>query len=223
GLKEGYLRRWLHTAVFGGAKRTAVVGEVPERLPDALRERRKLRAMGDALREVHFPSTWEDLFAARRRLAFDELLVLQLALGQRRERWRKDAKALPLRADDDVVEGWIAGLPFALTGAQRRAFEQIRADLAKRVPMSRLLEGDVGSGKTVAAALAARIAVASGAQAALMAPTELLAEQHHRSLTELFESRGGSSGAGAAGHEAPRGATAPRTALLTSSVTGTAR
>ena len=223
GLKEGHLRRWLHTAVFGGAKRTAVVREVPEPLPDEIRERRGLLPIQDALREVHFPSTWPDLFAARRRLAFDELLVLQLALGQRRERWRRDAKALPLRADDATAERWVATLPFALTGAQRRAFSEIRADLAQRVPMSRLLEGDVGSGKTVVAALAARIAVASGAQAALMAPTELLAEQHHRSLTELFESRGGSSGAGAAGREATRGATAPRTALLTSSVTGTAR
>src|SRR5437867_1974652 len=189
--------RGLHTAVFGGAKRTAVVREVPEPLPDEIRERRGLLPIQDALREVHFPSTWPDLFAARRRLAFDELLVLQLALGQRRERWRRDAKALPLRADDATAERWVATLPFALTGAQRRAFSEIRADLAQRVPMSRLLEGDVGSGKTVVAALAARIAVASGAQAALMAPTELLAEQHHRSLTELFESRGGSSGAGA--------------------------
>src|SRR5205809_4650319 len=154
GLKEGHLRRWLHTAVFGGAKRTAVVREVPEPLPDEIRERRGLLPIQDALREVHFPSTWPDLFAARRRLAFDELLVLQLALGQRRERWRRDAKALPLRADDATAERWVATLPFALTGAQRRAFSEIRADLAQRVPMSRLLEGDVGSGKTVVAALA---------------------------------------------------------------------
>src|SRR5256712_3346781 len=220
---RGQLRVCLHTAVFGGARRPAVVREFPEPLPDEIRERRGLLPIQDALREVHFPSTWPDLFAARRRLAFDELLVLQLALGQRRERWRRDAKALPLRADDATAELWVAAVPFAVTGAQRRAFSEIRADLAQRVPMSRLLEGDVGSGKTVVAALAARIAVASGAQAALMAPTELLAEQHHRSLTELFESHGGSSGAGAAGREATRGATPPRTALLTSSVTGTAR
>jgi ATP-dependent DNA helicase RecG len=153
---------------------------------------------------VHFPSEWKDLFSARRRLAFDELLVLQLALGQRRARWTKDAKALPLRADDAEVARWIAALPFALTAGQRRAFDKIREDLGRRVPMSRLLEGDVGSGKTVVAALAARIAVASGSQAALMAPTELLAEQHHRSLATLF-------------------ADGPRHALLTSSVTGAAR
>ncbi len=205
GLKEGVLRRWLHTAVEGGPKRSPVVREVPEVLPDSVRERHGLLAVQDAIREVHFPSAWKQLFAARRRLAFDELLVLQLALGQRRARWTRDAKALPLRVDDAALGAWIAALPFALTAGQRRALAQVRADLARSVPMSRLLEGDVGSGKTVVAALAARIAVASGAQAALMAPTELLAEQHHRSLADLFADDG------------------PRVALLTSSVTGAAR
>jgi ATP-dependent DNA helicase RecG len=205
GLKEGHLRRWLHTAVMGGAKRTPVVREVADPLPEAVRTRRSLVPIQDALREVHFPSEWKDLWSARRRLAFDELLVLQLALGQRRARWTKDAKALPLRVNDEDVARWIAGLPFALTGAQRRAFDKIREDLGQRVPMSRLLEGDVGSGKTVVAALAARVAVAAGSQAALMAPTELLAEQHHRSLATLFAGGG------------------PRHALLTSSVTGAAR
>ncbi|MDQ2953111.1 MAG: ATP-dependent DNA helicase RecG [Chloroflexota bacterium] len=205
GLKEGVLRRWLHTAVEGGPKRTPVVREVEERLPQSLRERRQLLGIQEALREIHFPSDWAHNFAARRRLAFDELLILQLALGQRRARWTKDAKALPLRVADAVLERWVSELPFALTDAQQRSLAEIRADLARTVPMSRLLEGDVGSGKTVVAALAARIAVASGAQAALMAPTELLAEQHHRSLAALFAKDG------------------PRVALLTSSVTGAAR
>jgi ATP-dependent DNA helicase RecG len=205
GLKEGHLRRWLHTAVMGGAKRTPVVREVADPLPEDVRMRRSLVPIQDALREVHFPSEWKDLWTARRRLAFDELLVLQLALGQRRARWTKDARALPLRADDAQVAGWIAALPFTLTAAQDRALAKIREDLGRRIPMSRLLEGDVGSGKTVVAALAARIAVASGSQAALMAPTELLAEQHHRSLASLFADDG------------------PRHALLTSSVTGAAR
>ena len=204
GLKEGVLRRWLHTAVEGGARRSPVVKEVVERLPESLRERRKLLGIQDALREIHFPSDWPPLFDARRRLAFEELFVLQLALAQRRARWTKDAKALALRVDDAELERWVAELPFALTAAQQRSLAQIRTDLARTVPMSRLLEGDVGSGKTVVAALAARIAVRSGAQAALMAPTELLAEQHYRSLTTLFGER-------------------MRIALLTSSVTGAAR
>jgi ATP-dependent DNA helicase RecG len=205
GLKEGVLRRWLHTAVEGGPKRTPVVREVEERLSSDLRARRTLLGIQDALKEIHFPSDWQHNFAARRRLAFDELFTLQLALGQRRARWTKDAKALPLRAGDADLDRWIASLPFTLTDDQRGAVVQIRKDLATTVPMSRLLEGDVGSGKTVVAALAARIAVASGAQAALMAPTELLADQHFRSLTELFKDGG------------------PRVALLTSSITGSAR
>ncbi|HEU5287323.1 MAG TPA: DEAD/DEAH box helicase, partial [Candidatus Limnocylindria bacterium] len=205
GLKEGVLRRWLHTAVEGGPKRTPVVREVEERLPADLRMRRELLDIQEALREIHFPSDWPHNFAARRRLAFDELFTLQLALGQRRARWTKDAKAYPLRVGQADLDAWIAELPFALTADQRRSVDEIRSDLARTVPMSRLLEGDVGSGKTVVAALAIRIAVASGAQAALMAPTELLAEQHFRSLGGIFGERG------------------PRIALLTSSITGAAR
>src|SRR5438477_10307782 len=111
---------------------------------------------------------------------------------------------MPIFSHDVALPHWSAALPFTLTAAQHRSLREIRADLARRVPMSRLLEGDVGSGKTVVAALGARIAVSSGAQAALMAPTELLAEQHSRSLAVLFES-------------------GPTHALLTSSVTGDAR
>jgi ATP-dependent DNA helicase RecG len=186
GLKEGHLRRWLHTAVEGGAKRSPVVTEVPDGLPAAIRERRELLPLPEALKEVHFPSTEARLIEGRRRLAFDELLTLQLGLAQRRARWQKDAKAPKLAAPDPEIHRWITALPFTLTAGQLRAFDEIRADIGRTIPMSRLLEGDVGSGKTVVAALAARIAVASGAQAALMAPTELLAEQHYRTLSMLF-------------------------------------
>jgi ATP-dependent DNA helicase RecG len=174
-------------------------------LPAAIRERHRLPDIASALRQVHFPDDVERLFTARRRLAFDELLVLQLALAQRRARWTAQATAIPLSVADAELSQWIAGLPFALTGAQQKSFGEIRNDLARRIPMSRLLEGDVGSGKTVVAALAARIAAASGAQTALMAPTELLAEQHERSLAALFANGG------------------PTHALLTSSVTGERR
>ena len=205
GIKPGQMRRWLHTAIEGGPRRTGVVGEVPEPLPPGVRERHHLPDIASALRQVHFPDDVGRLFAARRRLAFDELLVLQLALAQRRARWTAQASALPLSVPDARLSQWIAELPFALTGAQQRSLSEIRADLAKRVPMSRLLEGEVGSGKTVVAALAARIAATSGAQTALMAPTELLAEQHARSLAALFANGG------------------PTHALLTSSVTGDRR
>jgi len=205
GLKEGHLRRWLHTAVEGAPKRSPVVSEVPDELPPAIRERRELLPLPEALKEVHFPSTEARLIEGRRRLAFDELLVLQLGLAQRRARWQRDAKAPKLLSSDALVREWIAGLPFTLTAGQLSAFDEIRADIGRTVPMSRLLEGDVGSGKTVVAALAARIAVASGAQAALMAPTELLAEQHFRTLTMLFANGG------------------PSVRLLTSSVTASDR
>ncbi len=205
GLKAGVLRRWLHTAVEGGSRRTPVVLEVEERMPQEIRVRRKLVGIQAALKEIHFPSSWQTTIEARRRLAFDELLTLQLALGQRRARWTRDAKALPLQVADAELAKWIAALPWPLTDDQTRSLAEIRGDLARTIPMSRLLEGDVGSGKTVVAALGARIAVASGAQAALMAPTELLAEQHFRSLSDLFKMGG------------------PRVALLTSSVTGAAR
>ncbi len=190
GLKEGNLRRWLHTAVEGAPKRSPVVDEVPDGLPATIRARRELLPLSEALKEVHFPSTEARLLEGRRRLAFDELLTLQLGLAQRRARWQKDAKAPKLVAPDREFERWLVGLPFTLTEGQQRAISEIRADIGRTIPMSRLLEGDVGSGKTVVAALAARIAVTSGAQAALMAPTELLAEQHFRTLSSLFAEGG---------------------------------
>ena len=190
GVTEARLRRWLNTAVEGGPKRSPVVTEVPDHLPPGIRERRELLPLPEALQEVHFPSTEARLIEGRRRLAFDELLTLQLGLAQRRARWQKNAKAPKLATTDAQVRHWMAGLPFTLTAGQLRAFDEIRDDIARTIPMSRLLEGDVGSGKTVVAALAARIAVASGTQAALMAPTELLAEQHFRTLTMLFADGG---------------------------------
>ena len=205
GLKEGQVRRWLHTAIEGSTRRTALVGEVPETIAPEVRKRHRLPDIAAALRQVHFPDDEERLLAARRRLAFDELLVLQLALAQRRARWHATARALPLRVSDTALDAWLGALPFTLTGAQQRSLGEIRADLARPIPMSRLLEGEVGSGKTVVAALAARIAAASGAQTALMAPTELLAEQHARSLDALFAEGG------------------PRHALLTSSTPADAR
>src|SRR5258708_34818171 len=148
GLKEGNLRRWLHTAVEGGPKRSPVVNEVHDGLPSAIRERREVLPLRDGLKEVHFPSTEGRLIEGRRRLAFDELLTLQLGLAQRRARWQKDAKAPNLAAPDAEVRRWLSALPFTLTAGQLKAFDEIRGDLARTIPMSRLLDGDAGSGKT---------------------------------------------------------------------------
>ena len=187
GLKEGQVRRFLHTAIEGEAGRASpVVGELPDLVPADTRARHGLPTIARALAQVHFPEAPEDLLAARRALGFQELLVLQLALGQRRARWTRSANAPVLHASDTEIAAWTRALPFSLTAAQVRSFAQVRGDLGRTVPMSRLLQGDVGSGKTVVAALAARITVAAGAQVALMAPTELLAEQHFRSLRGLW-------------------------------------
>src|SRR5207244_3662134 len=120
-------RRGLHTAIEGGTRRTGLVSEVPEPLPPPIRERHRLPDIASALRQVHFPDDVERLFKARRRLAFDELLILQLALGQRRARWKAQASALPLSVPDADLSRWIAELPFALTGERRR---EILAGLA---------------------------------------------------------------------------------------------
>ncbi len=194
-LTEGWLRRWMHTAVMGERDDEAwrvrpVLDELEDPLPEPLRLRYGLPPLVDALREVHFPSDEDALLAARRRLAFDELLTLQLGMILRRRRWTEGAKAPRLYTDDHEVRGWIEETGLEPTGAQKRALGEILADLKRETPMSRLLLGDVGSGKTLVAALAMRVAVAAGVQAAMMAPTELLAEQHARTLTHYFGPHG---------------------------------
>lgn len=162
---------------------------VPDPLPDAVRQNQSLPALPQALFNVHFPEGQEALHEARRRLAFDELFLLQLGmLGQRRD-WQSQP-ALPLRDGEEQLNRFTAALPFQLTGAQQRVIDELRADLARDRPMNRLLQGDVGAGKTVIAAAAMVIAVASGAQAALMAPTEILAEQHYQSLRGMLQHLG---------------------------------
>jgi ATP-dependent DNA helicase RecG len=157
-----------------------------EPLPGRLRVRERLGERAAALSAAHFPDREEDERDARRRLAFEELFLLQLAVAGRRRSRREGRQARPLAASGVVVDGWRASLPFELTGDQLRAIEEIDADLAAERPMQRLLMGEVGTGKTVVALAAMLRAVENGAQAALMAPTETLAEQHHRTLDALL-------------------------------------
>lgn len=162
---------------------------VPDPLPEETRQRQELPTLPEAIFHIHFPGSHDLLHAARRRLAFDELLLLQLGmLGQRRE-WQSEP-SLPLTAGEESLQRFVDSLPFALTGAQQRVVEEIRADMAKSIPMNRLLQGDVGSGKTVVAAAAMVLAVANGAQAAMMAPTEILAEQHYQGLHRMLSDLG---------------------------------
>jgi ATP-dependent DNA helicase RecG len=184
-LTQGVTARWLRE------KMNAVVGQwadrVPDPLPEAVRQRNDLLDYGAALRQVHFPDGQEALVQARLRLAFDELLRLQLGALRQRAEWQS-APGRPLAVADEWLAGRVSALPFALTQAQQRVLADVRADLARPIPMTRLLQGDVGSGKTVLAALAAAIAHANGAQSAIMAPTSILAEQHYRTFDRLLAS-----------------------------------
>jgi ATP-dependent DNA helicase RecG len=158
----------------------------PEFMPDDVRRAANLMPLPDALREIHFPRDPRAKENARRRLAFDELFVLQMAVLKQRQLWRGEP-AQPLEYNADLLPRLIAALPYSLTAAQRRAIERISSDIRQPVGMRRLLQGDVGAGKTVVAALGMALAVSVGAQAAIMAPTEILAEQHYKNLQKLFE------------------------------------
>ncbi len=157
-----------------------------EPLPARLRTEERLPDRPAALAAAHFPDREEDELGARRRLAFEELFLLQLAVAGRRRARREGRRARTLDARGVVVDRWRWSLPFELTDDQVRAMGEIDEDLAKDRPMQRLLMGEVGTGKTVVALQAMLRAVENGAQAALMAPTETLAEQHHRTLDSLL-------------------------------------
>jgi len=183
GLPQRTLRRLVREALELAAD------AVEEVLPQEMRARLALPPVAEALWQVHFPDSWERAAAARRRFALEELLVVELGVVRRRREWQTGARAPVLRLPDRVLEGFVASLPFSLTGAQRRAIAEVMADISREVPMNRLLEGDVGSGKTVVAAAALLAAAVAGCQGALMAPTEILAEQHYRTLRGLFGAR----------------------------------
>jgi ATP-dependent DNA helicase RecG len=170
--------------------------DYPEYLPAAIRTEDRLVGIGAALEEAHYPASFEGRDAALRRLAFDELLALQLGMvGRRRQRGRDAARPIEVSDDTDVelraaLEASLSRKlerPVALTDDQSAAIADVRADLARATPMLRLLQGDVGSGKTAVAAYALAAAARAGLQGALLAPTDLLARQHHRTLSELLE------------------------------------
>ncbi len=149
-------------------------------------EKLGLPELGWALKHVHFPETLEDAQRARNRLAFDELFALEMVLLGRKRKLRLRPKERTFRPPGKLVEEFYSILPFKLTGAQNRALAEIFSDILSPYPMSRLLQGDVGSGKTAAAAAVMALAVENGYQAVLMAPTEVLAEQHFRTLSGWF-------------------------------------
>ena len=165
----------------------ACAQDMPETLPRGVRLDHELAQAEFSYRNIHFPESFQALELARRRLTFEELFYLSAGLAMLKGR-RGDVLgcAIPSRP----MEEFLARLPFPLTGAQRRVMEEISRDMASGRPMNRLVQGDVGSGKTVVAAYAAWLAAGAGYQSALMAPTEVLAEQHFRSLSALLEPAG---------------------------------
>jgi ATP-dependent DNA helicase RecG len=188
----GVPQAWLRTRI-ARALRDVDIGDT---LPAALRERLGLPPLADALRYLHAPPPGADLarLADRAhpmwtRVKFDELLAQQLSLRTARLA-RAQRRSIPLAGDGALTQRLLAALPFTLTRAQQRVWREIEADLAAAVPMHRLVQGDVGSGKTVVAALAAARAIEAGYQTALMAPTEILAEQHFRRIALWLEPLG---------------------------------
>jgi len=161
--------------------------DVPETLPDEVREGNDLMGATEAFRQIHAPQSLEEADAARRRFAFEELLWIEIGVVRRRREWQDAGGAPVLSLEAAALNGFIESLPFELTKAQREAIDEILADIADAMPMTRLLEGDVGSGKTVVAAAGLLAAVAAGKQGVIMAPTEILAEQHMRTFTSILD------------------------------------
>jgi ATP-dependent DNA helicase RecG len=178
-ITQRWLRRLMNQVVMYWAPR------VQDPLSDSLRRSAGLVDISRALMQVHFPDSWDDLKAAQQRLAFDEIFLLQIGVLRQKRAWQ-ERTARQFQTDDAWFQAQVERMPFPLTGAQQRALQDVRHDLASGHPMNRLLQGDVGSGKTVVAALAMSMVTFQGAQAALMAPTSILAEQHYRSLLRLL-------------------------------------
>ncbi|WP_432039075.1 ATP-dependent DNA helicase RecG [Streptomyces cucumeris] len=185
-MESWQIQQAVDTVLGPAGSEDAVLAELVDPLPGALREGRGLATLPEALRKIHRPRTKADIAAARDRLKWDEAFVLQVALARRR-RAESQLPAAPRRpVEDGLLTAFDARLPFTLTDGQRRVSEQIFADLATEHPMHRLLQGEVGSGKTLVALRAMLGVVDAGGQAAMLAPTEVLAQQHHRSITEMM-------------------------------------
>jgi ATP-dependent DNA helicase RecG len=189
-LTEGLPQRWLRSLIWRTL--TQVEGEIPEPWPEALSSQlaSAFPSRAQAIRWLHFPETMAETGAARRRLALDEFIELQRQIQQRRRNFELKAAALPCNGDNRLIKPFLAQLGFKLTEAQTKVLRELRQDLSRPHPMRRLLQGDVGSGKTVVAACCALMTIESGYSAAIMAPTEVLAEQHFANFTHWLEPLG---------------------------------
>lgn len=186
GLTAQLSQRWLRRVMFNVITNWST--KIPEFMTEYILEDANLMDLGTALKEIHFPESMANLKKARYRLAFDEIFLLQLGMLKQKYEWTQ-LEGRQFNVDDDWIFNRINQLPYKLTNAQIHVLAQMRQDLASGHPMNRLLQGDVGSGKTVVAAMAMSIIIKNGSQAAFMAPTSILAEQHYNSLKTLLASK----------------------------------
>jgi ATP-dependent DNA helicase RecG len=180
---RGISSKWLRRQTFNLLEEK---NQIKEFMPDDLIKENNLMGLSNAIEKIHFPNNLEEAEKARERLAFDELFELQLSALIRKKAWEKNSIQNPWKDFKEKVDGLIKKLPFDLTGAQKRSVEEILNDLTAQKPMNRLLEGEVGSGKTVVGAIAMYVAHLNGFQSAFMAPTEILAQQHFKTISELL-------------------------------------
>jgi ATP-dependent DNA helicase RecG len=171
-------------------------GQLIDFLPAELRQRLNFLELPSAISQAHYPDNEESKDKARTRLAFDELFLLQLGVMSRKRDFQETKPGTPFYIKEKLLTQFITSLPFTLTSAQTKVLQEIKADLAKSIPMCRLLQGEVGSGKTVVAAAALLMAAANGLQGAFMAPTEILAEQHFATICQLLAELGKEEGEG---------------------------
>ena len=190
GLRPRQVRKLMKEAV------DRWVGQVADFMPPDLRRRCALLDLPPAIRQAHFPEDSAVKDKARVRLAFDELFLLQLGVMSRRRDWQQSQPGNPLGVEEPFMENFVRSLPFELTEAQHKVLGEILADMRRPEPMCRLLQGEVGSGKTVVAGATLLVSAANGCQGALMAPTEILAEQHFATVRELLSRLGEESGEG---------------------------
>ena len=187
-LTERITQKWLR-----GQMKTVVTYWAPavvDALPDSVKREARLVSLSEALNQVHFPDSQARLKLARERLAFDEIFYLQMGVLRQKRDWQS-VEGRRFTVAEEWLGARLASLPFTLTSAQLEALNDIRKDLDSGKPMNRLIQGDVGSGKTVIAALGASMVVSNGAQAAIMAPTSILAEQHYRNFVNLLAGENG--------------------------------
>ncbi|MBI2174766.1 MAG: ATP-dependent DNA helicase RecG [Candidatus Omnitrophica bacterium] len=184
GISQRWLRQILHTVLQEAAK------SLHEVLPDGILRQENWPDISSAIHQLHFPDSWEELKKARERLAFEELWLFQLAICQRRARIQAIQKPQRYQFEGPVVEQLYRRIPFALTEDQKAVLQELKEGLAQPHPMHRLLQGEVGCGKTIVLVFLLAIAVQSGYQAAVMAPTELLAQQHQARIQQLLEPLG---------------------------------